>query len=182
MLMKEDSPMNDSSAYPSSPRTCVSRVLITGMSGTGKSSALIMLGERGHRVVDTDSDEWSEWVTLPDGSRDWIWREGAIRDLLIHHREGALFVAGCKTNQRKFYPLFDHVVLLSAPAEVILARIAVRTNNPYGKSEEERVQILGYLAKVEPRLRASATDEIDASLPLHEVVDKLEELSGIRPL
>ncbi|MFB7575754.1 hypothetical protein ACWEP4_45155 [Streptomyces sp. NPDC004227] len=42
-------------------------------------------------------------------------------------------MAGCKTNQGRFYPLFDHIVLLSAPAEVLLARTAAQTNNPYGK-------------------------------------------------
>lgn len=41
---------------------------MTGMSGTGKSAALRLLGARGHRVVDTDTDHWSRWVTLPDGS------------------------------------------------------------------------------------------------------------------
>jgi hypothetical protein len=60
----------------------MSKVLVTGMSGTGKSAALRMLGERGHRVVDTDTDQWSHWVTAPDGSPDWIWREDAIGALL----------------------------------------------------------------------------------------------------
>ena len=53
------------------------KVLVTGMSGTGKSAALQMPGERGHRVVDTDTDQYSHRVTLPDGSPDWIWREDA---------------------------------------------------------------------------------------------------------
>lgn len=150
------------------------RILVTGMSGTGKSTALQRLGERGHRVVDTDSDEWSHWVTLPDGSADWVWREEAITQLLTEHPKGKLFVAGCKSNQGKFYPLFDHVVLLSAPTEVILTRIANRTNNPYGKSPEERELILHHLAEVEPLLRATATTEIDASAPLDEVVHRLE--------
>lgn len=111
-----------------------SRVLVTGMSGTGKSTVLSVLGERGHRVVDTDTDEWCRWVTLPDGSADWIWREDAMATLLDGHiSTGALFVAGCKTNQGAFYPRFEHVVLLSAPAEVILARIATRATNPYGQ-------------------------------------------------
>ncbi|WP_211231440.1 hypothetical protein [Paenibacillus harenae] len=48
------------------------RILITGMSGTGKTTALEKLGERGHRVVDTDSGMWSHWIQLPDGSNDWI--------------------------------------------------------------------------------------------------------------
>ena len=37
-------------------------VLVTGMSGTGKSTALAELGRRGFRVVDTDSSAWSEWI------------------------------------------------------------------------------------------------------------------------
>lgn len=93
----------------------MTKVLITGMSGTGKSTVLEILGARGHRTVDTDTDRWSHWVTLPDGSLDWIWREQAIADLLTGHHAGKLFVAGCKSNQGKFYPQFDHVVLLERP-------------------------------------------------------------------
>ena len=153
------------------------KILVTGMSGTGKSAALQILGERGHRVVDTDTDEWSHWVTLPDGSPDWIWREDAIAALLARHQGGHLFVAGCKTNQGKFYPKFDHIALLSAPADVLLARIAARTSNPYGKHSGERAQILQYLTKVEPLLRATATIEIDATAPLSQVVRQLENLT-----
>jgi shikimate kinase len=153
------------------------KVLITGMSGTGKSAALQILGERGHRVVDTDTDEWSHWVTLPDGSPDWIWREDAIAALLARHQGGHLFVAGCKTNQGKFYPKFDHIALLSAPADVLLARIAARTSNPYGKHPGERAQILQDLTEVEPLLRATATIEIDGTAPLSQVVRQLENLT-----
>jgi dephospho-CoA kinase len=154
----------------------VAKTLVTGMSGTGKSTALRALGERGHRVVDTDSDRWSHWVTLPDGSRDWIWREDAMTDLLAGHAGGSLFVAGCKTNQGRFYDRFDHVVLLSAPAEVLLARIAARTTNPYGQRPDEQAEILRYLDEVEPRLRATATVEIDATAPIEQVVAQLEAL------
>lgn len=154
------------------------RVLVTGMSGTGKSAALRVLGERGHRVVDTDTDEWCRWVTLPDGTADWIWREDAMAALLDGHTEGALFVAGCKTNQGAFYARFDHVVLLSAPAAVMLARIATRTANPYGQDPATRAQVLRDLAEVEPLLRATATAEIDATAPLEDVVRRLEVLSG----
>jgi len=146
------------------------------MSGTGKSTALQVLGERGHRVVDTDTDEWSCWVSLPDGSDDWAWREDAIASLLASHDGGQLFVAGCKTNQGKFYDQFDHIALLSAPATVLLARIAARTTNPYGQHPREQALILRYLAEVEPRLRATATIEIDACAPISQVVDQLEAL------
>jgi dephospho-CoA kinase len=158
----------------------MTKILVTGMSGTGKSSVLRVLGERGHRVVDTDTDQWCRWVTLPDGSQDWIWRQDAIDGLLAGHEQGQrghLFVAGCKTNQGLFYPRFDHVVLLTAPAEVMLARIAARDTNPYGQDPRERALILTHLAEVEPRLRATATAVIDASAALASVADQLEALT-----
>ena len=110
-------------------------------------------------------------------SPDWIWREDAIAALLATHQHGRLFVAGCKTNQGKFYAQFDHIALLSAPADVLLARIAARTSNPYGKHSGERAQILQHLTEVEPLLRATATIEIDATAPLSQVVRQLENLT-----
>jgi shikimate kinase len=154
----------------------MAKVLVTGMSGTGKSSALRLLSARGHRTVDTDTDEWSYWVDLPDGSPDWIWREEAMSELLRSHSTGSLFVAGCKTNQGRFYAEFDHVALFSAPVDLLFARIAERTDNPFGKTAAERAMICRYVAEVEPLLRASATIEIDASAPLEDVVSQLEAL------
>ena len=99
-----------------------------------------------------------------------------MRELLRSHGSGSLFVAGCKTNQGRFYAEFDHVALLSAPVDLLFARIAERKDNPYGKSEAERDMIRHYVGEVEPLLRASATIEIDASAPLEDVVSQLEEL------
>jgi hypothetical protein len=70
------------------------RVLVTGMSGTGKSTALRLLGQRGHRVVDTGTEQWSHWVTALDGAPDWVWCEDEMRTLLNRHRLGGLFMAG----------------------------------------------------------------------------------------
>lgn len=61
---------------------------------------------------------------------------------------------------------------------MLLARIAARTTNPYGKYPDEQAQILRYLAEVEPWLRATATIEIDASAPMWQVVGQLEALTG----
>ena len=101
-------------------------VLITGMAGTGKSAALAELARRGHRVVDTDYGDWIEDVRLPDGSVEPLWDEERIDALLSGHSDGALFVVGTVANQGKFYPRFDAVVLLSAPLDVILERVATR--------------------------------------------------------
>ncbi|WEG09765.1 hypothetical protein PU630_04130 [Microbacterium horticulturae] len=37
----------------------MARILITGMSGAGKSSLLEELGRRGHDTLDTDYDGWT---------------------------------------------------------------------------------------------------------------------------
>jgi shikimate kinase len=165
------------------------KVLITGMSGTGKSTVILELVSHGVRAVDTDSDEWCEWQEVsvegtPPGTppeRDWIWREERIQRLLADETADALFVSGCKSNQGKFYDQFDHVVLLSAPAEVMLDRIATRTTNPYGQGEEERSLIL-HLKVVEPFLRATSDLEINtAATPLDDVVEALIALTENKP-
>jgi hypothetical protein len=140
------------------------------MSGTGKSSALVELGARGFRVVDTDSPEWSRFEASTD---EWLWREDRMAELLAIEDERPLYVSGCMSNQGRFYDRFDAVVLLSATPEVILARIDSRTTNDYGKSPHQRALVLEHVATVEPLLRATCTHELDASQPLAGVVEAL---------
>ncbi|MFS0873252.1 AAA family ATPase [Paenibacillus xylanilyticus] len=147
-------------------------ILITGMSGTGKSTVLTELARKGHRVVDTDYGEWSENL---DGT-GWLWNEDRIMALLMGHNEGALFISGTVSNQGKFYSMFDAIVLLSAPLEVILERVASRRNNPYGKTLAEREEIIHYVHTVEPLLRAGSTFEIDTRKSIEEVTNELERI------
>jgi broad-specificity NMP kinase len=156
----------------------MARILVTGMSGTGKSSALAELGRRGYRVVDTDDPGWREYREDPEPSDElhrgeWLWIEDRIAALLDSDDGRSLFVQGCVRNQSTFYDRFDAVVLLSAPAGVILDRIARRTTNSYGKTQVERAMILDDLANVEPLLRATCTHELDAARPLDDVVADL---------
>jgi dephospho-CoA kinase len=149
-------------------------VLVTGMSGTGKSTVLAELGRRGHSVVDTDAGEW-----IDETGPEPLWREDRIGALLDERGDRATFVAGTVANQGRFYPRFDAVVLLSAPADVILDRLATRVTNDFGKSDAEREKIRDDLSWVEPLLRAGATAEIDTRRPLEEVVAELERLAGV---
>ena len=150
------------------------RILLTGMSGTGKTTVIHELATRGYRAVDLGEPGWSEHG--PDG--DWVWCEARVQALLSREDGDVLFVSGCAENQVKFYPQFNEIVLLSAPAALLIERLATRTNNSYGKDPDELNEVLGYLETVEPRLREGAGYEIDASASLNQVVANVLRLTS----
>ena len=165
----------------------VKRVLLTGISGVGKSTVIGELAARGYRALDADYGGLSELVGVPDDQLtglgpglDWVWREDRIQELLSAEDDAdALFLGGTSPNQGKFYPQFDHVILLTAPARVIVERLAARTNNPYGKRPEEVARTLELRRTVEPMLRRSAGHVVDTEGPLAVVVAKVLRLAGL---
>ncbi len=138
------------------------------MSGAGKSTLLAELEGRGHFTLDTDYDGWE----LPDRT----WDEPRMDALLAGHAD--VVVSGTVENQGRFYDRFDDVVLLSAPLPVLLERVSNRTDNPYGKSAEQRAEIAKYVETVEPLLRRGASVELDGRLPVAELADAVEGLAG----
>lgn len=160
------------------------RVLLTGISAVGKSTVVEELARRGYYAVDLDCDDFSQWASLTDelagaagtpveAGRDWVWCEDRVAALLADEKADVLFVSGCAANMGKFRPQFDDVILLTAPAEVTVERLQRRTNNPYGKAEEERARVLDLKESVEPLLRQSAGHEIVTDIPLDAVVEEV---------
>jgi GTPase SAR1 family protein len=166
------------------------RVLVTGMSGVGKSALLEELAARGYRTVDTD---YGDYYETADGEQ--LWRRDRIEELLrtagtagatgtvgsaetVGNAEtpgpegrNVLFIQGTTRNQGSFYPWFNHIVLLSAPVEVLIQRLTTRTTNSYGKDPAELAETLEYVQTVEPLLRASATIEVVTTVPVPTVAD-----------
>ncbi|MDT5039954.1 MAG: hypothetical protein QOE51_939 [Actinoplanes sp.] len=136
------------------------------MSGAGKTTLLDQLAGRGYQTIDTDDDGW----TLPDGT----WDQPRMAALLAGRRD--VVVSGTVANQGRFYDRFEHVILLSAPLDVLLDRVARRPNNPYGRTAEQRAEISRYRDEVEPLLRRGATMELDGRRPVHELAAELERL------
>ncbi|MBV9415946.1 MAG: AAA family ATPase [Solirubrobacterales bacterium] len=155
------------------------RVLLTGMSGTGKSALVQELRRRGYAAYDAD-----EGFSEPRADGRWGWRVDLVAELLAA-AEGLLFFAGCSEEQIELP--FDYRVLLTAPVSIILQRLATRTGNSYGREADELSQILANLAEVEPRLRRSAdlvltttASSLQLADQLLERVAELEHGRGIR--
>ena len=159
----------------------MAHVLVTGMSGVGKSTALRGLADRGVEVVETDDGDWCVLRQVSRASRgtvDRVWREDRITALLDDRAGRPLVVAGTVPNLGRFFDRFDAVALLTAPLDVMLDRVARRTTNPFGKDEGERERIVADTHAVVPLLRAACTHEIDTSVtPPDDVVRRLEELA-----
>src|ERR1022692_9132 len=106
------------------------RVLLTGMSGTGKSSVIRALAARGYKAVDTD-DGWSE--PLPDGRQRS--REDAIGALLALTTPMCCSSPAARRMQAQFHPQFDHIILLSVLPGTLLEQLAARTASPAARHQ-----------------------------------------------
>lgn len=94
----------------------MSRALLTGMSGTGKSSVVRELRRRGFTAIDMDEPGWS----FLDADGQQLWHEDRLRDALGRDAAEQLIVSGCAASQVKFYPDFTHVIL---PLDQVVAAV-----------------------------------------------------------
>lgn len=150
-------------------------VLITGLSGVGKSSVLEPLRERGWRVVDADEDG------LVDEHPDRTDLRLAELDAILRHPHDGrpLAVAAAGEGQQELYPLVDHVVALTAPWPVLEERLASRNTNPFGQDPVERERVRTDLETFGPLILRGADLVIDTSEEtVEQVAARIDELRG----
>jgi len=166
-------------------RGSVAKYLITGDAGSGKSTVAQALAERGYRAHDTDDlpevtrleDHAGRPVEWPEGPVDWSeyawnWQEAGLRKLLAGI--GTVFVAAIVSNQARFYPLFEEILVLVVDPATLRDRLLSRTENDFGKHPDELAGILSYHAELQRELlSAPRAVAIDATRPLEVVVDEI---------
>jgi dephospho-CoA kinase len=143
----------------------VLRILITGMSGVGKSALVQELRHRGYTAYDSDDDGFTE----PREHGGWGWRLDLVQALFDQSGDRVLFFSGCSEEQALFH--FDLRVLLTAPEAVIVERLKDRTTNSYGKKDDELERVLSDQRMVEPLLKRTADIVIDTTLPIEQAGD-----------
>ena len=173
--------------------------LVTGVSGTGKSTVLGELRARGCLARGVDEDGYADWVSRRTGAAEAVPRGDPRFDIhawyrahdwvLNARRVGVLsraaarcgrpvFLCGSAMGEPAVWHRFDRVVALVADVPTIERRLAARAGD-YGKAPEELAAILGWHDGYEERYRRFGAVIVDATRPLPEVTDQV--LAAVRP-
>jgi thymidylate kinase len=173
-------------------------IYITGISGSGKSTAKAELISRGFRALDVDEDNFKSWYNrktdeLAMEQRTWEEAEAnpkwhdqhwlkIERDRVEKLKEevsksGSLvFLTGSTPNDNDIWDLFDAVIFLRVSNETLTRRIAARTNNTYGKRPGDLEDILGWNRDAEALNKGFGAVVVDAEQPIDKVVDDILEI------
>ena len=173
----------------------MSAVLITGMSGAGKSTIAGVLARRGLASLDSDDDPLLARSVDSDGNvvedpsvpdftwlsrHSWAWDPARLDVLIRTAAPATLYVCGGAANELELADRFTHVFLLEMDEPTMLARLdAPSRDNEWGRIGDTREHLRRRLPGHQERLRAFGAIPIDARQRLDQVVDAI--LSRTRP-
>jgi broad-specificity NMP kinase len=161
--------------------------LITGVAGTGKSSAAKELRRRGYHAYDTE-EGFSYYIDKRTGERcaypahpseawylnhERVFDEKILDNLLKKHADETLFICSITANQNKFYPIFNNIFLLTTDDELISHRLRTRMGNDFGKHPLDLKRVISRHAAFDEELMEAGAIVIDASKPIGQMVDQI---------
>jgi len=166
----------------------MSAVQITGCSGAGKTTIAAVLARRGLASIDADdhpllarevdlAGNVVEEPAAPDfawlSRHSWQWNPARLDELIQAAAPATLYVCGGAANELELADRFTHVFLLEIDEPTMLARIAARQDNDWGRIGDTREYLRRFLPGYQALLRASGAIPIDATQPLDHMVDAI---------
>ncbi|SEQ97133.1 ATP-binding protein [Actinokineospora terrae] len=162
-------------------------VLVTGCSGSGKTSVAAELTRRGLVAVDADTalamwlDRDGRPVELPDDTtfewlseHDWSWDLSLLDELAA--RPGTLYVCGNAGNVGKAWPRFDRAYLLVIDEATMLSRLDYpHRDHDFGRSPGQRAWLRDWRPRYQAEVAGLGAIPVDATQALNTVVDEITE-------
>jgi dephospho-CoA kinase len=165
------------------------KIFITGVSGTGKSTTIEKLQEKGIHAIDIDAvPGLCRWVHT--GTQEVAhWHSGIGSEFFETHQyicdreklialmnevPGPVVVAGISDTQtHTLFDLFDKIFLFRCDEEVFLKRIKERTSHDFGKHESEQEMIRGWYKEFEQEMLNKGAMPIDTDQPVEQIVARI---------
>jgi len=169
------------------------KILITGISGSGKSTIIAELAQRGHQTIDLDTSNTCVWVNK-ETEEETTYQEGAGPEWIEKHRwqvvtprlinlissfssEKNIYVSGkvARKQLNEMLEIFDTIYLLKPESSIIDERLTTRTSNVnnFAKNKDEREVITKNRDKFEKACLEAGALPLDNQGTLEEVIEIL---------
>jgi broad-specificity NMP kinase len=166
------------------------KILITGIAGTGKSTIVKALNEKGivsldlHDVPDLffwqDKNTKQEVEYSPVQPREWFDTVDRLCDidrlkkLLGQYQNVVMAGTTSGSNQKEFLSFFDKIVLLQADSQTLVHRMQTRTNKSgYGKTKAEQDDNIEWQKEFDPLLLSEGAIPVSTEGNIDDVVDRI---------
>ena len=167
----------------------MSAVMITGISGAGKTTIAAVLARQGLASIDADDDPLLARSVDPAGNvvedtaapdfawlaqHSWEWNPARLDELIRAAAPATLYVCGGAANELELADRFTQVFLLEMDEPTMLARLdAPSRDNDWGRIGDTREYLRRRLPEYQDGLRAFGAIPVDATQPLDQVVDAI---------
>lgn len=166
-------------------------IFITGIAGSGKTSASNELAKRGYKAYNIEEaeglfemrdkrtgksfEDYDNYDFEKVKYHDWVCNKDKLQKLAESNKEGISYYCGIASNTDEILPLFDRVIVLQANPEAIRKRLIGRKNNNFGKIVGVREMVLDGKEPFEKHMKEKGAIVIDANRSLEEVADEIIE-------
>jgi broad-specificity NMP kinase len=168
------------------------KVLITGIAGTGKSTIVKALNERGILAIDLHDVPglmfWQNKVSKekveysPIHSHEWFDTVDRICDIdklknILNEHEDIVVAGTAGDNQLEYFPLFNKIILLQSSPATLVHRMQTRINKSgYGKTKTEQDNNIEWQKEFDPFVLSKGAIPVNTEGEINKVVDKIIDL------
>ena len=169
-------------------------ILITGVSGVGKTSISQRLNKMGYKAYDMDSEpELFSMIDKKTGlpvvnhdnsdikkvlNMDWICNKEKLVSIIKSESNQVVFYCGSGSNLDELLYLFDKIVLLTLSPEIIKERLTTRTEHDFGKTAEIQDWIMSWKDDWENKIIEKGALVVNTRGTLEEIANDIIQKIG----